>query len=168
MTSEENTSKTQDAINDLRSMALNLDPKELGLTPDTFPHKVFGMLFETGLSDTASYSLITIADGTTSLYFNTGGGIVGAGEHEAVREASIDLLSASQYFYPKTEPVKETPLPKAEWVNFYFLSFDGVYGHSAPVAKLGNNEDELTGLFFAAHDVVTEIRKIEEARSSGS
>ena len=34
--------------------------------------------------------------------------------------------------------------------------------YSAPEKKLGNVKDELSGLFYAAHGVMTELREIQE------
>lgn len=45
---------------------------------------------------------------------------------------------------------------------FYFLTFEGKLAYSAPEEKLGNGNDELSSLFYAAHDVIGEIREIEQ------
>jgi hypothetical protein len=76
---------------DLRSMVLNLNPKDIGITKDNFPHPVFALLMETGYPE-GSFTLSSVADGSTSLYFSNGGGIIGGGEHENVHKASSYLL----------------------------------------------------------------------------
>jgi hypothetical protein len=40
----------------------------------------WAILMETGLAD-ACYTLVAVADGSASLYFSNGGGIIGGGEH---------------------------------------------------------------------------------------
>ena len=45
-------------------------------------------------------SLVSIADGTTSLYFSNGGGIIGAGQHQKVRDASARLIALVDILYP--------------------------------------------------------------------
>jgi hypothetical protein len=89
---------------ELRSMVLNLNPKDIGITKDNFPHPVFAIVMETGFPE-GSFTLSSIADGTTSLYFSSGGGIIGGGEHENVRKASTYLLSGAQHFYEKAKKV---------------------------------------------------------------
>ena len=146
---------------DLRSMVLNLKPKDIGLTEENFPHPVFALVMETGFPE-GSFTLSVVADGSTSLYFSSGGGIIGGGEHENVREASGYLLSGAQHFYKKAQKVTDFPRPEPGKVIFYFITFDGVRSYTAKEDDLGNEKDELSDLFFAAHNVITELRKIEE------
>jgi hypothetical protein len=148
---------------ELRTMVLNLDPNDIGLSKDNFPHPVFGLVMETGFEE-GLFTLSVLADGTTSLYFSTGGGIIGAGEHDSVRKASGLLLSEAQDFYPKAQKVTTFPKPVQGEVIFYFLTFDGVRSYTALEDDLGNERDELSDLFFLAHNVITVIREIEEKR----
>ena len=92
--------ENKNASVDLRNMVFNLNPKDIGLSKGSFGHPVWGMVMETGFTE-GSFTLVAIADGTTSLYFSNGGGIIGGGEHEAVREASGYFLTDAQSFYKK-------------------------------------------------------------------
>ena len=159
-TMAENTSPTQ-ISEELRAMVLNLNPSEIGLSKENFPHPIFAVVMETGFPE-GSFTLSAIADGTTSLYFSNGGGIIGGGEHENVREATGYLLSGAQNYYKEGKKVTSYPLPEPGKVVFYFVSFDGVYSYSALEDDLGNERDKLSNLFFAAHNVITELRSIEE------
>lgn len=150
-----------ETIEGLRAMVFNLDPEEIGLTRENFGHPVWGMIMETGFDD-GSFTLVTLADGTTSLYFSTGGGIIGGGGHDSVRQASGHFLSGAQYFYGNATKVESFPGPANGEVKFYFLTFDGISTYSAPEDKLGNGNDELSNLFYAAHEVITELREIDE------
>ena len=151
----------KDMFNELRSMVLNLNPKSIGLTKDNFPHPVFALVMETGFPE-GSYTLSSVADGSTSLYFSNGSGIIGGGEHKEVRDASNHLLSGAQHFFDKANKVTDFPKPKAGNVIFYFITFDGVHSYSALEDDLGNERDDLSNLFFSAHNVITELRKIED------
>ncbi|MDH3221670.1 MAG: hypothetical protein OEO19_19230 [Gammaproteobacteria bacterium] len=145
----------------IREMVLGLDPAKIGITREKLKHPVWGMIMDTGFAD-GSFSLIALADGTTSLYFSDGGGIVGGGEHDSVRDASGYYLTGAQYFYKDATRTTTFPLPGDGEVKFYFLSFDGVSVYSALEEDLGNQQDKLFNLFYAAHGVITELRKIEE------
>lgn len=160
-TNMSNASDTSDAIEGLRSMVFNLSPDEIGLTRENFKYPVWGMVMETGFEE-GSFSLVTLADGTTSLYFSTGGGTLGAGEHESVRDAVGHYLTGAQYFYDKAITTEEYPRPVNGEVIFYFLTFGGVSAYSAQEQKLGNGNDDLSDLFHAAHGVLSEIREIQE------
>jgi len=142
-------------------MVLSLNPSDIGLTKKNFPHPVFALVMETGVPD-GSFVLSSVADGSTSIYFSNGGGIIGGGEHENVREASGFLLSEAQRFYKKAQKVTVFPNPESGKVIFYFITFDGVRSYAALEDDLGKEKDELSELFFAAHNVITELRKIEE------
>ena len=158
MASEVSPSEVSD---ELRAMVLNLDPKDIGLTKEDYPHPVFALVMETGYPE-GSFTLSSVADGSTSLYFSNGGGIIGGGEHENVSEASNYLLSGAQHFFDKAKMVTDFPKPEAGNVIFYFITFDGVRSYKAVEDDLGNEKDELSNLFFAAHNVITELRKIDE------
>ena len=139
---------------------LNLNPGDIGLTKARYPFPVFALVMETGYPE-GSFTLSSVADGSTSLYFGTGGGIIGGGEHENVRKASEYLLSTAQRFYRKARKVTTFPKPGPGNVIFYFLTFDGVRSYTAMKEALGNGKNEFSELFMAAHRVITELRKLE-------
>jgi hypothetical protein len=62
----------------LRGQLLEVDPAELELSPSPRLPRVWAVLMEMGL-DTGTASLVAVADGTTSLYLSTGGGVIGGG-----------------------------------------------------------------------------------------
>jgi len=146
---------------DLRKLVFSLNPNGIGLSKESFGHPVWGIVMETGFPD-GSFSLIVLGDGTTSLYFSNGGGIIGGGEHKNVREASSYYLTGAQHYYEKGRKVSEYPMPTNGEVKFYFLTYEGVRMYSAQEEKLGNEIDELSNLFFSAHGVISELRKIQE------
>lgn len=154
---------SQSVIEEMRAMALNLKAEEVGLTQENFSEEVYGVIMETGL-DGGSFTLLVIADGTTSLYFSNGGGIIGAGTHENVKEVSSVLLSGANHFRPQTKPVSHFPYPSNGEVNFYLIGRSGVTSYSAKEEDLGENRDPLSKLFHVSHMVISELRQIEELR----
>jgi hypothetical protein len=112
---------------------------------------------ETGYpSGTAT--LVTFADGTTSLYFSNGGGVIGAGAHAAVRSASERLLATAEAQLADLEPATETPLPQVGRVRFYIRTFSGTLTAEAAEQALVSKHDRLSPLFHAGHGVITAIR----------
>jgi hypothetical protein len=91
-----------------------------------------------------------------------GGGIIGAGEHENVRNATGRFLSIAQKFYEHADKTTSFPTPESGQVIFYFITFDGVRSYVALEDDLGNDKDNLSNLFFSAHDVISEIRNNSE------
>ena len=145
----------------LREMVFSLDPKDIGLSPKNYKYPVWGIVMETGMSD-GSYSLVVLAEGTTSLYFSNGGGIIGAGTHKNVKEASAFFIKTAQQFYFSAKKTKKYPRPSDGKVIFYFLTFDGTLSYSADEGKLEAGMDRLSNLFYAAHIVIGELRKAKE------
>ena len=148
----------------LRSMVLHLDPGDLGLTKERFRYPVFAMMMEEGFEE-GSYSLSVVADGSTSLYFSDGGGIIGGGEHETVRKASGQFLSGAQRFFDQTQPVTIFPPPQSGEVTFYFVSFSGVRKYFGAKDDFAGERDPLAGLFFAGHNVIAALRQYEQEKA---
>jgi hypothetical protein len=158
---------TSSVMADMRARALSVKLQDLGLSPKTYPHGVWGVLMETGLANGDAYSLVVLADGTTSLYFSTGGGIIGAGEQTAVRQAAGAMLASANRLRSEAKVATSTPLPTAGQVVFYLLSDAGTLTASGAESALGGGKERLSPLFFSGHGVIAEVRKTEEARKSG-
>jgi len=75
--------KTADIYREMRDRVLALDPASIGLI-QSGPNQVWGALMETGHPEAVS-TLVVLGDGTVSLYFSNGGGIIGLGQHEGPR-----------------------------------------------------------------------------------
>ena len=54
---------------------------------------IVGALMETGYQGAVA-SVVMLADGTTSLYLSSGGGVIGAGQHKPVALATAAFLKA--------------------------------------------------------------------------
>jgi hypothetical protein len=117
---------------------------------------------ETGHHQAVS-SLVVFADGTTSLYFSHGGGILGAGEHQQVRAASASFLKTAESLLSHLLAAQETPTPNVGRVRFYVHAVDGLFTAEAGEQDLGEERHVLSPLFHAGHGVITQIRLISEA-----
>jgi hypothetical protein len=147
----------------LREQAFSLPAAELGVVPGPGHMRVWSVLMETGYP-AAVASLVTVADGTTSLYFSNGGGIIGAGRHERVRAAAALFISAGDNNVAVFAPATEHPVPEVGRVRFYLRTFDGLLTAEASEADLAGNKHRLTPFFLLGQRVITAIR---EASPSG-
>lgn len=140
----------------LRDLVFSLSPSRLKLTP--LPGGVWAGVMEFEVSGTW-VTLAAIADGTTSLYFGTGGGIIGSGGKAEVRKASQAFLDAMDRDSAGFAIVTSFPLPAAGRVHFYALKADGVYA-SADVDEQTVREpgNPLLPLYAAGQDVITQLR----------
>lgn len=145
----------------LREQALRATASDLELTPTAARPHVWGAVMELGYP-TGIATLMSLAEGTTSLYFSNGGGVIGAGEHATVREAAEQFLDAVEDHLGDFPPVEATPTPRIGRVRFYVRTFDGTLGVEAPEEDLGNNRHPLSPVFHAGHAVITAIREASE------
>jgi hypothetical protein len=139
---------------ELRERLLKGSAKEYEITPDG---KVWGVLMETGHED-AAVTLVALADGTASLYFSSGGGVIGGGPHEDINAAAKRMVHVATGFLAQLEPTKEFPLPAFQRTRFYVLTTSGVLTAEAAEDDLGNRRHALTPLFYAGQDVITGLR----------
>jgi hypothetical protein len=154
--------RTAVAYDGLRSQVLALDPAQVGLTPSEFG-PVWGLLMETGYPEAVA-TLVALGDGTVSLYFSNGGGIIGVGGHEGPRQACRELLAFAPAFLDKVERAAEHPLPAQGRTRFSLLTFNGVFAAEATENDLGENRHPLSPLFYKAQAVITQARLVSQAQ----
>jgi hypothetical protein len=155
--------KTAEVYRGLREQVFSLKPADLGLKPTA--GSVWGVIMETGYPE-AVVTLVALGDGTVSLYFSNGGGIIGLGTHEGPGKAARDLLSAAPKYIDKCTRTKLHPLPGKGTTRFHLLGFDGVFTTEAQEEDFGYNRQALSPLFHKAHEVIGEARKVDEARQA--
>lgn len=149
----------------LRQLAFDLRPRELGLTPTSERPDVWGALmeFRTGA---AIVSLVSIGDGTTSLYFSNGGGIIGAGGHSEVVQATQQFLAVTQRVLNLFQATSEYPPPSGGNARFYALTYSGVKTIEVAESQLRTGHDPLSQLYAAAHEVIAWIRMTSDRQSA--
>jgi hypothetical protein len=148
-------------IKDLRRSVLSLSPGDIGLTQPIDGPTVWGILMETGYPRGLA-TLVVLADGTTSLYLGHGGGMIGGGEHDNVRAASMKFLASAEQYQKALEPTKSFPYPHVGKVRFTVLTFSGPLTAEADENDLGNGTHELSNLFYPGHEVLTELRRMDK------
>lgn len=148
----------------LREQILNLDPASIGLTPTTDRPLVWGALMDMGYPNDRWATLVALADGTTSLYTSTGGGIIGAGTRPAVVAASAAWLSTMEQHLDVLTAVSGSRLPPGGFVTIRALLFGGQRAVEAPEDALGHGLHPASALFHSAHGVITELRRIDQSR----
>lgn len=154
-----------DVYSDLRLQALSLRPEQIGLGPESVA-PIHGVVMETGYP-AAVATFVCIADGTTSLYLSTGGGILGAGEHENVRSACLRMLAitneyAADFLDACTPADPSFPLPGEGEVVFHLLTRDGVYDAGGPELDLAEQRHPFSALFNNCHQVLGHVRIVDE------
>jgi len=145
----------------LRQRIFHFKPADLGLKPSVDLAHVWGVLMETGY-DVGNATLVCLADGTTSLYYSTGGGMIGSSQYKPMAEASKGLVTEAERHLEHLAPTSDFPLPGAGEVRFYFLTYTGVLPAHATESDLVSSQDPLTPLYERAQATLSKLRLLAE------
>lgn len=150
---------SEDVYTGLRAQLLGLDPAEAGLERSG---RVWGGMLELGFP-AGTATVVALADGTTSLYTSSGGGVIGGQAHDNVRFANGEFLAALEESLEHLAPDPDAPLPAPGEVALRALTWDGRVAATARAEEeLGEGSHPLSDAFFRAHDVITQLRVISE------
>jgi len=147
----------------LRSRIIHLDPADVGLSPSKSAPHVWGVMMETGYQ-VGSATLLCFADGTTSLYYSTGGGMLGSGEYTPVSEASKALVCEAENHLKHVSARNEFPLPAVGQVRFILLTYSGLLTVEEPEETLAAGKHLLSPLFLKAHETLEQLRLLAEKK----
>jgi hypothetical protein len=139
----------------LRRRVLRLTSEQLGDEFSGTP--ILALLMETGYPEGVA-TLVGVADGATSLYFSNGGGFIGAGAHPTVAEANRRWLQSGITLVPDLSAIAEPALPDEGMTQFVAVTPEGLRGAVVPEEELGEGRHPLSPFFYAAQDVITQIR----------
>ena len=144
---------------DMRGQALKLNEKEL---PDLKGKAVWAVLMETGFPE-AAFTLVAASDGTASLYFSNGGGMIGAGAHKNVRSESLKMVKMAEDYLKHMKKVDKFPVVQPGNTTFYVVTPKGIFSYTAKEDDLGEKRDKkLSSLFHQGHELIGQIRMAEE------
>jgi hypothetical protein len=108
-------------------------------------------------------SVVAASDGTTSLYTSTGGGLIGAGDHDSVAEANRAFLATIEELRAVIPATDAYPLPGEGEIRFSVRWPDGTQGSAVAEDEiLASGGHPLSAAFAAGQDVITAMREIEE------
>lgn len=148
----------------LRELAFKLDAtdaKQMGLG-NLEPSQVLAVVTELGYPK-AVVTLVTIADGSASLYFSSGGGIVGAGQNPGPAQAAQAVVQEASKYLFAFKKAKDHALPQIGGVRFNILTGEGLFFIEVPEADF-HGHHSLTSLYDATQALIAEIRMLDERR----
>ena len=147
------------AMKALRDRLLTSSPKEVGLSGEDATAKVWGVLMEMALPNGVA-TLVSVHDGTASLYTTSGGGVLGG--YSARNEAKQFVAEAEKHL-KSMKLTKSFPYPEVGRLKFYVLTQDGVYTAEDAEKEITRQGHTLFPLFAAGNQVLTALRKAQAA-----
>ena len=151
----------------LRDTILNLDPKTAGIDPTSDTGRAWGLVMDWSVGDAVA-TIVSLADGTTSLYLSTGGGSIGAGEHEAPAAASIRAVRAAEGMIDDFPTSDDAPLPGAGRTALTLLTHAGLRRIEEDNSAFERGTSRFTPVANAMQEVIHEIQLTEAASRAGS
>lgn len=149
-----------DAYLGLRNIWFTSTPEDFGTQYEPGSAVPYAVVMDMGISGEVA-TLGSSNSGEASLYFSNGGGILGGGDYEDVRAASVEFVRVSTGLVEKMKLTTEFPLPNDGMVKFYLVTPSGVYTTDEMNADvLARGDQEFSSLFLAGNDVITELRLI--------
>ena len=142
---------------ELRTRVLTLDALTVRLPADEPWSAAVVAMMELGAASGIA-SIVAIADGTVSVYTSTGAGVIGAGEHEAVRVAADRFRRTAAEATGRLVRGSSFPLPDPGEVRFHVRTTDGDFSAAASEVALSTGRHALSELYAAGQDLLTEIR----------
>lgn len=111
----------------LRNQAFSILPSDLNLILEPKQHQVYAAIVDMPIAGKMA-TLVCMFDGTTSLYFSHGGGILGSGQkHELIRKTAGDFLFSCGQVIPFMQPTKDFSLPLGKETVVYLKCGEGVF-----------------------------------------
>ena len=137
----------------LRNQVLLAKPEMLGIKLDN-NEQVYGAIIDMNLKGKIA-TLVCLIDGSTSLYYSNGGGMIGLGQkYESVAKATSSFLVGAGQTLGGLQITEDFSFPENDKHNVFLLTQNGVYYASLNPNK---NSGEKKELFYLYNNVLTQI-----------
>jgi len=151
------------AMRDLRVAFLSSSADSHGFKPTKENPRVFGVAMDWPINDTTA-TIVSALNGSASLYTTSTFGIIGGVSHESVRLAAQRFVRTAEAYHDAAVPTASYPYPSKGKVRFYLRTFRDVRVIEADAATVTSASGRFSGLFRAGQAVLTELRKVVEAK----
>lgn len=141
-------------FHDLRGRALATRPSDLGI-PESL--SVYGALLELGMGDDTA-TVVCFITGDASLYYSTGGGIIGGSGIPSVSAAAIRMVHVFADLVDLLPVVESVAVPGDGRAGFVALTTSGLRSVSGSVMAIETDGTDLTPLYAAGQDVISAFR----------
>ena len=142
---------------DLRNLAFGATMEQIGVKFPANQTKIYGVIMDWDLGE-GTATLVAFLSGDASLYFSSGGGVIGGSGHDNVKKAAAAFISKAEKYLSKTVKTDSTTLTGKDGVKFYFLTNKGKFVGQEEMKNFDNSSSQWLDLFEEGNKLITEIR----------
>ena len=146
----------------LRALALRAKRGQTSMPTPSSPTEPWGVVMDWVVS-AATATIVAFSDGSASVYFSSGGGLLGGQAYESIRHAARQAVAVAAEFQPHMQLTTDFPLPQPGIVVFYLLTDSSVFTSSTFESALKTHSHALSKLGDAMQAIITAYRLTPEA-----
>jgi len=105
-------------------------------------------------------SVMSSTEGDASIYFSSGGGMIGGGGHPSVHAKAVSFATEALKRKADMKPATESPYPEPGIVRLNLRTRDGLFFVEAPKSELEAGSHPLSPLFLLGQSVFTEFQAV--------
>lgn len=153
---------------ELRSRSLTTPAEELGIVPPARGAGAWGVIMDATFEGGGSYTAVALADGNASIYIGEQSGVIGGFAHEPVRKAAKVAVALAEAVASSFSPGVPQAMPAPGCVRLYLRSRAGLLvSPELEEKQLGETRHGLSKLFSGMHEVIGQLRMVDESRDPG-
>ncbi len=152
---------TPDVMRELRIQMLTAPAAKFGIEPTPDYPRVYGIVMDWPIGEDIA-TVVSLCDGSASLYTTSTFGVIGGIGHESVRREACVFVKAAANFVTVSSPTSEFPYPESNRVRYYLLTFDGVKVIDAALRAVTEGGHKSAELFAHGQAVLAELRLVTE------
>ena len=111
------------------------------------PNTVYGVIMDDGQSDLFVITIVAWANGEASLKTTIGGGVIGLGFDESMKNQAKEIVKLAQSLGMNAPLVNSHEMPGSGRVRFYFLTTSGIRLSEFGLSEVVSVEHPFNGLF---------------------
>jgi hypothetical protein len=154
----------KDMGRDLRNMFLTTPAEKVGMQPSQEYPRVWGVAVDWPIGDGNIATIVSLSDGSASVYTTGTSGIIGGIGHETVRAAAKKLVKEADRCFDVSTPTQDLSYPRLNHVRFFLTTFHGVRVIETELAPLSDRRTSYFVLFDSAQDVLTQLRLVSDTK----
>jgi hypothetical protein len=158
---EEPKTDPKQAGRDLRNMFFTTSAEKVGIKPSKEYPRVWGVAMDWPIGERIA-TVISLSDGSASVYTTGTFGIIGGISHENVRSAAKKLVKEAERFYDAASTTQDFSYPALDHVQFFLVTFDGVRVIESDWTRLQTGAASIRRFFDLAQEVITQLRMASE------